>query len=117
MPKDARHDICEIPECSLPTEKDDEYCILHSEDPKKDAERFRSVLHGVLKGDTRKFMFVTFPGPWKIDGLVAEKPLEFFGSTFNGRVSISKCHFKEGCSFRHCTFKAELNVSRIKGIL
>ncbi len=83
--------------CGLYAEPDEEppLCILHSKDPNKDKELFKTSLekHRREKGDV--FMRIFFPEVANFSGAAFSKWANFAWATFSEEANFSRTTFSE----------------------
>jgi len=93
---------------------DHEHCICHSEDPKKDFEKFCALVGEAHSRDTRAegvhdFTRFVFPDGMGFPELESKGLFVFDGAEFLGSMSFKGAIFPNGATFAHANFRGDVN--------
>lgn len=98
---------------------DGSFCILHSEDEKKDREYFYREINEEIKeqvsnNDTISFNYILFPSFFSFaDFSSFNKRVSFVGSVFCGLVDFSRVVFHDYCTFDSVQFRCSASFNNV----
>lgn len=103
--------------CGLEIRNDIEsFCILHSTNPKKNQQAFKTALdtHRQRKDHSCDFRWMVFPGETDCRTDTFPQIAYFDNTTFHGNVSFEHAIFVENANFNETTFNGDANFTGAK---
>jgi len=101
MPKCKYHEIC-----GLDGNTEEDLCILHSQDPEKDREKFDKALAGHRQKNGHNFQHFVFPGyAAYFKGFRFIGRADFSGAQFTEKASFEEAEFQHSADFRQSSFQ------------
>ena len=82
----------------------EELCILHSQAPNKDKDKFNKALETHIEKNSCNFRFIVFPGDANFESITFSQEADFAAARFRGNVNFFKATFSEGASFANAEF-------------